>query len=379
MLTKNDFIQLFQKRNPRSGVAGKLIGGLLAGDKKSRLPVIWLGTNTCAGDIISFLNSLDPGYRAVISDLIDFRYNNFIMSAEGNMATGVLEDARHGNLKDFILIVEGTVPTRFDGLSCVIGLRDGKPYTALEAVEELGAIARYVVALGTCAAFGGPYAARPNPTWGKPVQDVLDRRVINVPGCPVHPDWVSGTLAHLIWYGEPELDECNRPTLFYGETIHNLCQRRHYFDSGIFSAHPGEPWCMYKEGCKGPVTFADCPNRQWNGEHLNWPVGAGTPCIGCVNPEFPDFTTPFFEHLPDIHLPGVTVNANRVGAAVGAVTAAGIAGHLLTGIVKGRLTKTLKKGFSPPKPGIQVLETTPAGAVKNTLKKAVKKALKRNN
>lgn len=377
MITKTDFISLFKNNYGGTVLASKLVGDLLTTNKSKRPPVIWLGTNTCAGDIISFLNSLDPGYRAVISDLIDFRYNNFVMTAEGNLATGVLTDAMAGNPKDFILIVEGTVPTRFEGLSCVIGLRDSKPLTALEAVRELAAVARYVVAVGTCAAFGGPYAARPNPTWGKSVQGVVSRKVINVPGCPVHPDWVSGTLAHLIWFGEPELDEYNRPTLFFGETIHNLCQRRHYFDSGIFSAHPGEPWCMYKEGCKGPVTFADCPQRQWNGEHLNWPVGASTPCIGCVSPEFPDYSEPFFEHLPDIHLPGVTVNANRVGAVVGTITAAGIGGHLLTSILKGRLPKTIKKGFMPAKVGFQVLETTPAGKVKNILKKTVKKAIKR--
>lgn len=357
--------------NSGSEAVNKLIGGMLREDQKNRPTVIWLGTNTCAGDSISFLNSLDPGYRAIITDLIDFRYNQFVMTAEGDMATGVLKDALFERSGEYILIVEGTVPTRSNGLYSVIGIRNGKPFTALEAVQEMGAAARYVIAVGTCAAFGGPYAAYPNPSEGKTVQDVLDRLVINVPGCPVNPGWIVGTLAHLIWHGEPELDEYNRPTLFFGETIHSLCQRRHYFDSGIFSTHPGEPWCMYKAGCKGPVTFADCPYRQWNGEHVNWPVKANTPCIGCVSPEFPDHTMPFFERLPDIHLPNITVNAERIGAITGALATLSIGGHLATSIIKGRLPKTIKKGFLPSKLGVEVLQTTPAQSLLKNLKKTL--------
>ncbi len=374
MIEINKFKSIINKGGlAASEATNQLVGSLLAGDKKKHPPVLWLGTNTCAGDSISFLNSLDPGYRAIITDLIDFRYNHFVMSAEGNMATGVLQDILAKFAGEYILIVEGTVPTRSNGLYCVLGQRSGEPYTALAAVRELGMAAGHVVAVGTCAAFGGPYAAQPNPSGGKSVQEVLNRKVINVPGCPVNPGWIVGTLAHLVWYGEPELDKYNRPTLFYGETIHNLCQRRHYFDSGIFASQPGEPWCMYKVGCKGPVTFADCPYRQWNGEHINWPVKANTPCIGCVSPEFPEHTMPFFEHLPDIHLPGITVNANRIGAVTGTLTALGIGSHLAVSIIKGRLPKTVKIGLAPSKPGLEVLQTTPVQVLVDSIKKKLKK------
>lgn len=313
---------------------------------KGRPPVIWLGTNTCGGDMISLLNSLDPGYRSLIEDLIDFRYNYMLAAAEGDTVTGILDDAMSDLPGRYILVVEGTVPTKSGGLYSVIGRRNGKPLTALQAVRELGAKARYVVAAGTCASFGGPYAAEPNPSGSLPVQAVLDRQVINVPGCPVNPDWITGTLAHLIWYGEPDLDEFNRPKMFYGETIHNLCQRRHYFDSGIFAEKPGDPWCMYRIGCKGPVTHADCPYRQWSGEHLSWPVKANTPCIGCTSPEFPDGTSPFFEHLPDVKLPGIKTSADRFGIVAGAVTALGIGAHLAGAIITGRLAGTIKKDIS---------------------------------
>lgn len=373
MKKRSDFIKLFRKGS-QAGISNKLMASLLSEEKKKRPPVVWLGTNTCMGDTISVLNSVDPSIRDIITDLVDLRYNQFFMVAQGDMSTKVLEDTVAEYPGEYILIVEGNVPTRMGGLYCEIGTRNGKPFTALEAVTEMGAAARYVVAVGTCAAFGGPFAAHPNPADGESVQEVLDRQVINVPGCPVHPDWLVGTLAHLVWYGEPELDEYNRPTLFYKETIHNLCQRRHYFDIGKFSKQPGEPWCMYKTGCKGPVTFADCPYRQWNGEHVNWPVKASTPCIGCVNPGFPDHSEPFFEHLQDIYLPGITVNANRVGVGTGALTALGIGGHLLGSIVKGRLSKTYKKGFSPARPGLELLQTTPAQVLLDRIKKIVKKS-----
>lgn len=317
----------------------------------AKTPVVWLGTNTCAGDMLSFLNSYDPGYQSLISDYIDFRFDYLLGLPEGENAIGALETAMEELSGQYILIVEGTIPTLFNGLCSVIGYRKGKPWTALEAVRELGSKARHVVAAGTCASFGGPYTAAPNPTKSLPVQKILSRSVINVPGCPINPDWMMGTLMHLIENKELVLDEMNRPKLFYGETIHNLCQRRHYFDNSIFAENPGEPWCLYKVGCKGPTTYADCPYRQWSGEHLSWPVKANTPCIGCASPEFPDGDTPFFEHLPDIKLPGIRLAANRVGMLTGAATALGIGLHLAGSIISGRLFQTIKKDFAGgPKP-----------------------------
>ena len=309
-------------------------------------PVIWLGTNTCAGDMLSFTNALDPGYQSLISDLIDFRFNYLMSAAAGDLAMGILDNALKDLGGQYILVVEGSIPTRSNGLYSVIGYRHGEPLTALQAVQELGGEAKYVVAAGSCASFGGPYSAAPNPSESFPVHKIIDRRVINVPGCPINPGWMMGTLEHLVRYGEPELDGFNRPKLFYGETIHNLCQRRDYFDNGIFASKPGEPWCMYKIGCKGPVTYADCPDRQWCGEPLSWPVKANTPCIGCTSPEFPDGCAPFFEHLPDIKLPGIKMTANRFGALTGAITALGIGGHLAGSIITGRLAHTFKKDLS---------------------------------
>ncbi len=344
---KRRFVESSRQGRRSLGLTKGLVPGLFRSRTgKDRPPLIWLGTNTCGGDMLSLFNSQDPDYQSFITDMVDSRYDYLTMSAQGDMATGILDETMAKHPGRYILVVEGSIPTRFGGLCSVVGWRKDEPWTALQAVRELGARARYVVAAGTCAAFGGPYAAVPNPTDSLPIQAVVDKRVIRVPGCPIHPGWMMGTLAHLIWHGEPELDDFNRPKLFFGQTIHNLCQRRHYFDNSIFADQPGEPWCMYRIGCKGPVTYADCPYRQWSAEHVSWPVKANTPCIGCVSPEFPDGDSPFFKHLPDVYLPGVRIAADRVGALAAAVTALGIGAHLTGSIVTGRLGHTLRQGFT---------------------------------
>jgi len=315
------------------------------GGKRGKPPLIWLETNTCHGNILSLLNAHHPDFGSMMQDLVDIHYTNTLMAAQGEPAVKTLERVMTERAGAYILVVEGTVPTAAGGRYAFIGSRNGQPWTALDAVVELAGRAKYVVAVGSCAAWGLPFGARPNPTGSKPVSAVVDTPVINVPGCPAHPDWIIGTLAHLVWYGVPELDAQNRPVVFYGETIHNLCQRRHYFESGIFAKEVGEPWCLYKIGCKGPVTYADCPSRQWCGEHLNWPVGANTPCIGCTSPEFLERTAPFFERLPDVQLPGVRLRANQVGLATGIASALGIGFHLAGNLLTGRLQKEWRKAL----------------------------------
>lgn len=306
--------------------------------------VIWLTTNSCAGEIISLLNTRYPSFQQLVEDYFDFWFESFTMAAQGDHALEPLTEALCGRGGKYILVVEGNIPTAEAGRYCVLAYREGRPWTALEAVQELAANARYVVAAGTCAAFGGPYAATPNPTRAKPVSAVIPQKVINVPGCPPHPDWLAGTLVHLVTTGEPALDAYNRPRLYFATTIHDRCPRRSYFENGVFATHPGEPGCLYNLGCKGPVTHADCPVRQWCGEHTNWPVGANTPCIGCASPEFPDRTAPFLEHLPDLRVPPLRLDADRAGLLTGIATALGIGAHLAANIATGRLARTLKKG-----------------------------------
>jgi hydrogenase small subunit len=254
--------------------------------------LIWLELTGCSGNIISLLDGSNPDFKYLISHMTYFIYNNSLSVSEGENAMKQLFSVLGS---DYILAVEGAVATRNNGLYNIIGRMNGKPVTALEAVKKLGEKAAHVIAVGACATHGGVSAAKPNPAGCVSVQSVLNRKVIKLPGCPCHPDWFMGTLAHILLYGEPALDSSDRPLLFYSTLIHDRCPRRSYFDMGIFAKKPGDKTCMFKLGCRGPVTRTDCPTRQWN-KYVNWPIEDDTPCIGCAQFGFPDAMEPFISY-----------------------------------------------------------------------------------
>ncbi|WP_428978992.1 hydrogenase small subunit [Clostridium tanneri] len=265
----------------------------LINDRKvKKLNAIWLEVTGCSGNTISFLNSENPSLNYILTSLINLTYDNMLMVSEGEAA---FEQFLNTLNTEFILLVDGAVSTKENGLYNIIANYKGKWITALDAVKMAGEKAKYVLAVGTCASYGGISAAKPNPSGSKRVQEILSSPVINLPGCPCHPDWVVGTIAHLVSRGLPELDNDNRPLLFYGVTIHDRCTRRGFFDKGIFAKKFGEEGCMFKLGCRGPVTKTDCPRRQWNG-YVNWPVEDNTNCIGCAQKYFPDGMEPFVRY-----------------------------------------------------------------------------------
>ena len=253
---------------------------------------IWLETTGCSGNIISFLNSENPGLYSILTNIVNLTYNNTLMGAEGEFA---FEQFLETLETEFILLIDGAISTKDNGLYTIVANYKGKKITALDATKMAGERAKYVISVGTCASFGGMSAARPNPSESKSAKDVLNRQVIRLPGCPCHPDWVVGTLAHLVGFGIPKLDDLGRPILFYGVTIHDNCTRRGFFDSGNFATKFGEEGCMFKLGCRGPVTSTDCPRRKWNG-YVNWPIGSNTTCIGCAHENFPDGMEPFVQY-----------------------------------------------------------------------------------
>jgi len=232
------------------------------------------------------------------------------MAGAGEPVIRVLEDTITEKKGNYVLAVDGAIPTGANSPYCVMGERDGRPVTMETRLEELARDALAILAVGTCAAFGGISAADPNPSGAQPVSKVLEAKginklLINIPGCPPHPDWFVGTVASILLYGLPkaeELDDNRRPLAFYGKLIHENCPRRAYFDEGKFAKKPGDEGCLYELGCKGPITYADCPLRRWN-NGTNWVIGAGAPCNGCTQPEFPDLTSPFYEKLVDVDLP----------------------------------------------------------------------------
>lgn len=254
--------------------------------------LVWLELTGCSGNIISLLDGVDPAFKTLATKLVDIEYDNSLMAAEGEAAMAKLFAPAKG---DYILAVEGAVATKDDGLYNVIGRYRGKPVTAKAAVEALGEKASFVIAVGTCAADGGISAANPNPGECLGIQSMLSRKVIRLPGCPCHPYWFMGTLADILLHGEPELDARNRPLLFYSTLIHDICPRRPYFNQKKFADKLGEKECMFKLGCRGPVTRVDCPAIKWN-NGVNWPIGDNSPCIGCAMFGFPDQMAPFISY-----------------------------------------------------------------------------------
>jgi len=274
-----------------------------------KYPVVWLQGAGCTGCSVSVLNAVSPKFRNLLLDelvpgqQLNLIFHATIMAGQGEPVIEVLKDTEKNRKGGYILIVEGAVPTAENGNYGSIGEKDGRHLTIQQSVEEMGKDALLVIALGTCATFGGIPSARPNPTLCKGVKAIFNEKgietaVVNIPGCPTHPDWFVGTISAVLFSGVDalELDDLARPKLFYGSLIHENCPRRADFDKGKFAEKLGDPGCLYKLGCKGHYTYADCPLRQWN-NGLNWCVKAGSPCLGCVEPEFPDGTSPMYEKI----------------------------------------------------------------------------------
>lgn len=279
-------------------------------------PVIWLQAATCTGCSVSMLNSVSPTIKNILIDEvipgkhINLRYHATVMAGQGDAAIDEMETTSSKKKGGYILVVEGAIPTASNGVHGSLGEKEGKPVSMASRVEHLSKNALAVIALGTCAAYGGIAAGSPNPSGSVGVDAFLKQKkvnvpLINIPGCAPHPDWFVGTVASIVLNGLPkpsELDEYRRPKAFYGKLIHENCPRRAYFEEGKFARKFGDPGCLNELGCKGPVTYADCPTRLWN-HGTNWCIGSGGSCIGCVEPGFPDVLAPFYQKLTDEALP----------------------------------------------------------------------------
>jgi len=283
--------------------------------KRTEIPVVWLQGATDSGCSVSVVNATWPSARNLLLEEvvpgkhINLRFQATIMAGSGDPVIDVLRDTAKEAAGSYLFILEGAVPTKDGGLYCAVGEDGDKPIPVMEHVKNLASSALACIALGTCASYGGIFAGSPNPTGCKGLSEVLadagiDTPVINIPGCPPHPDWFVGTVARIMLGGLPgpeEIDEVGRPLEFYGSLIHENCPRRADFDAGKFAKKPGDPGCLYLLGCKGPQTSADCPLRQWNGG-VNWCVKSGGGCHGCVEPEFPDKVSPMYEKVDEERL-----------------------------------------------------------------------------
>ena len=307
---------------------------------KARRPsVIWLHFQDCTGCSETLLRTSRPDVADLILNVISLDYHETLMAASGAQAEEALKQAVQENFGKFVLVVEGSIPTKQQGQYMKLG---GRP--ALDVLKELGPKSAAIVAMGSCASWGGVPSSGPNPTGAQGVDSIVkEKPVVNLPGCPPNPYNLLAVVLEYATMGRlPALDEINRPKFAFDRFIHDHCPRRAHFDAGRFVKQFGDEghrqgWCLYKMGCKGPVTHAACSTRHFNEVPDVWPIGIGSPCVGCTEKEVA-FKVPIFD-VADIHAAtppeALPLNNTRVGtigtaaaAMVGAI-AGGIGGAAL--------------------------------------------------
>jgi len=302
-----------------------------------RTPLVWLEFQDCAGCTESLLRASRPTVAEIVLDVLSVDYHETIMAAAGKQA----EEAKAATVEagGHLVVVEGSIPVKDNGLYCCIGGR-----TAVDLLMEATEKAVAVIAVGNCAAFGGLPAAAPNPTDAVGVDRLVKHiPVVNLPGCPFNVVNLTATIVHYLTFGSlPALDSLGRPLFAYGKRIHDNCERRPHFDAGQFVEEWGDEghrlgWCLYKMGCKGPETYHNCPTVRWN-EGTSWPVMAGHGCLGCSEPNFWDTLTPFYERLPEVPGFGVEATVDKIGLGLTVVTAAGVAAHAIGSAVRRKVT-----------------------------------------
>ena len=283
-IDRRDFVKLVTMAAASVGlsssVAVKFVEAATQGLKPS---VIWLHFQECTGCTESLLRTSHPAVAELILDLISLDYHETLFAAAGRQAEAALKSAMESGAGKYICVVEGAIPTKEGGIYCKIGDR-----TAVDILNDVAGRAGAIIAIGSCASWGGIPSADPNPTGAKGVSELVHgKTVVTIPGCPANPyNFLGTTLQYAVLGTLPALDEKGRPMFAYARTIHEDCPRRSHFDAGRFAQKFGDDghrlgYCLYKLGCKGPATHANCSTLQF-GEVGAWPVGIGHPCVGCT-------------------------------------------------------------------------------------------------
>ena len=306
--------------------------GLAAARRQS---VIWLSFQECTGCTESITRADSPSIEDLIFDFISLDYHHTLQAVSGHAAEAARKAAMAENKGKYIVIVDGSVPLKDGGVySTIAGM------TNVQMLEETARDAFAVISVGTCAAFGGIPYADPNPTGAVPISELVTHiPVINISGCPPIPEAMTGTISYLLSFGAiPDLDHLGRPNAFFGENIHDRCYRRPFYERGKFAESFDDEgarrgWCLYKVGCKGPVTYNACATLKWNGG-VSFPIQSGHGCIGCSEPGFWDqggFYKPLSTSVGDA--------ARWVGGAAVAGVALGAASAALARSRKNKATK----------------------------------------
>ncbi len=333
-ISRRSFMQLCTAMAATMGLAKGADAAMVAAvATKKRPSVIWLHFQECTGCTESLLRAEHPTLEKLILDVISLDYHETLFAAAGHQAEAARRSAMKANKGKYLLVVEGAIPTKDNGIYCKVGGQ-----TAIEMLKECAADAAAVVAIGSCASWGGMPSTPPNPTGAKSAGEVLGKVIPNIPGCPPNPYNFLSTVVHFLTFGKlPEVDHIGRPKFAYSRLIHENCERRAHFDAGRFAMEFGDEghrkgYCLYKLGCKGPETYANCPSILFGDVgNASWPVGTGHPCIGCTEKGV-GFAKPIHELavlktvVPPVGFPRVVEEQGK-GASIGAAAlTAAIAG-----------------------------------------------------
>lgn len=339
-IKRRDFLKFCGATAALLGLSDLYIPKIAAAIEKAskRQPVVWLNFASDSGCTEALIKATYPNTAEIVLDILSVDYNETIMAAAGKQAEEILEKSKKAG--GYILIVEGGVPTK-KGHGTIAGKE------MLDILKEFSGPAVAILAVGSCATFGGVPAAKPNPSQIVGVSEALkkvgvNKTAINLDLCPVNVEYLVGVIVNYLLLGKlPELDSLGRPKMFYGQAIHDNCERRAHFDAGRFVERFGTNeealgYCLYKMGCKGPMTYSACPKVQYN-DRMSWCIKAGGPCIGCAEHGWPDKFAGFYERLPDVKMVGIQATADKIGAVAAAATAAGIALHAVGTALSGRI------------------------------------------
>ncbi|MGH2487217.1 MAG: hydrogenase expression protein HypE [Ktedonobacterales bacterium] len=330
--------------------------------------IVWITAGLgCDGDTISITAASQPSIEDVllgaIPGLPTVHLHNPVLAFElgGESFMTWFYKAERGELDPFVLVVEGSIPNekiKKEGYWAALGTdpTTGQPITTNEWIDRLAPKALAVVAIGTCATYGGIHAMQGNPTGAMGLPDYLGWNwksaagipIVCVPGCPVQPDNFMETLTYLLYQAVGlapmiTLDDALRPTWLFGATVHEGCDRGGYYEQGDFAKEYGSPKCLVKLGCWGPVVKCNVPKRGWiNG--VGGCPNVGGICIGCTMPGFPDKFMPFMDEPPGARISSSTIGV--YGSAIRALRS--ITNHTVNQEPKWRHTgSSLTTGYRP--------------------------------
>ena len=266
--------------------------------------LLWLQGGACSGNTMSFLNAEEPSVCDLVTDFgIKMLWHPSLGMELGDDLKALLRSIASGDVPLDIFVFEGTVILAPDG-SGEWNRFAGRPMK--DWVRDFAGAARHMVAIGDCASWGGIPAMDPNPTQSTGLQFLKrdaggflggDYRsksghpVINIPGCPAHPDWITQVLVALATGRTDDiaLDSLQRPKTFFSTFTQTGCTRNLHFSYKVSATEFGQrKGCLFFDlGCRGPMTHSPCNRILWNRQSSK--TRAGMPCLGCTEPEFPFF------------------------------------------------------------------------------------------